>query len=159
MHFAVRFHEVELIAQQTLEAISVVLHDRQSAAFRWAAWRKAGDDRPAVAVEGGVKRANIEGLVIGFGEEVQHGAVVPESEALGRTPGRHVRRNPCDALRFCAKSCARLFECRRGDIEHCHISEAVAQQVIDQGRCAAADVDESAMPVRRINFSESTGSD
>ncbi len=118
MHFVANLYQMEVIAQQALQALSIMLNDIESAALQRTSRREARDDRTSAGFQHGPQRVRIGVLIARFGQKMQDGAIMPQVYLRIRPPLRHIPRNPTDVLRLGAKPLLRTGKRGSRNIEN-----------------------------------------
>ena len=86
------------IAQRRGQAFGIVALDRQATALLGPIGREGGDYGMAVDLGCGTEHLDISGATALFGEEMEDGAVVPDTKGSRRPPVPDVRDQPIDIL-------------------------------------------------------------
>jgi hypothetical protein len=140
----------EAVAEYAGKFPNVVADRIQPAALQRALRAERGQYRVAARLQGMGELPQVVRALFRLGQEVEHGAVVPQVvaglrqrrvEQVGRQPGHRVRR--------LAQAFTGDVQGRRGNVEHAEVAVAACKQVVDQGRCAAAHIEHGGVALGR----------
>ena len=124
------------------ETRGVVTRDGQAAAFFRAIQRESGDDGVSASFQTARKALDIGGTVFLIGEKVERRPVVPDVISLYRLPNRDIRHQPMNSIGADAETSLGSLQCRARQIEHADILKSLLNEMVDQPRSAAANVDD-----------------
>ena len=79
----------------------------------------------------------------GHGEEMEHGAIVPDVDWWGLPISRHISFNPDNTRRSCSKSRARARERGGRDIQNRNAREPAIKKTIHEAGISASDINDS----------------
>ena len=135
--------ELEGGAELGVQFVGVVAHDWQAAAFGRAVGGEGGDDHVAAVADRLHHLAHVGAAGFGSGKEVEHGAVVPDIiGGFRQVDAGNVAGDPAHLFAARAEAVAGDAQGGVGKVEHRQVAEAFGEQAVDQGRGAAADIDD-----------------
>ena len=141
--FVARFEQVEAGADFRGQRLGIVSDHVEAAALGGAVESEGGEDEMAVGGQGLVERAEVVLAVGWIGEEVEHGAVVPEREAMRGLEVGDIGFKPVDGGGALAEAFFGVADGGGGDIEDGDVFEACVQQGIDEEGRAATHVNDA----------------
>src|SRR5947207_982183 len=140
-----RMHQLERGAERLSQARAVIAGDRQAAALFRAVEREGSDDGVPADFQAAPEAGDVGGAIACVGEKVKRRPVVPDIVGLGRFKGRRVRDDPADTLGAGAKAALKAglggSQRRARQIEHGNVLEPLLDEMVDQPRSTAANVD------------------
>jgi hypothetical protein len=142
-------------AELRMQCLRVVTNDLKSAAFRGALGSERAHENVPTCFHGTPHLANVSDTLLHRRKEVKYCAVVPHIVGSGRQIGFcNVARNPLDA--FCGPAQAPLGYVNRGlrYIKDRDVSVSMGQQIVDQRRFAATNINDGSVALRRIFFDQ-----
>ena len=150
--------ETEVWAELAEDGAGVVALDGEAAAPGGAIGRKGGEDHVAAGTECACDLLDVGRAIVGRGEEVKDGAVMPETEVVLREfCGEDVGGEPGDLCCGGAEAGARVIECMFGDVEDGEVGVADSEEIVDERGLAGADVEDWGSEVRRGAADECEG--
>src|SRR6267142_1740499 len=132
--------QFKALSERCGESVRVVTADHQAAAAFRAVGREGRDDGMSARAQGASKPGNVSRLIIPLGEKVKRRPVVPQIIGPRRLPRGYISRNPCHPVCLVADAGSRGTKRCSRQIEHCYVLIAPRNQVIDEARGAAANV-------------------
>src|SRR6185312_5716733 len=124
------------------EARCVVTRDRQTAAFFRAIERESRDDGVSAGFQTAHEARDIGGAVFFVGEKVERRPVVPDVLSPRRLPDRGICHQPLNPVGTRAEASPGGLQCRVRQIEHRDILKPQLDEMVDQPRRAATNVDD-----------------
>ena len=137
------FHQSEAVTKFPLKRFDGVAHHIESAAFGGAFRAEGGDNQVATRLDGAGNLRDVGHTLLGFRKKVKHRAVVPNviSEWC-QLDFEDVTNKPAHSV--CCRAQARLSNLDSGlrDIERGEVFISTKNKVINEGRCAAANIND-----------------
>jgi hypothetical protein len=136
-------------AELVMQRIRGVSHYVQATALCRPLSPERGNDNVPAGSYGARDLAHVRGTVVQVGKKVKHGTVVPHVVLTGAKRVRcHITTQPIYCAGALTKTGLRHRECGCGDIQDGQISVSPLEQVIDQRRFAAANINDSRVTLR-----------
>jgi len=132
----------ELVAEQVEDVIGRASLNRKPRAALRAPWGERRDDSMTVGEKRRAQLLDVAGTVGLFGEEVQHGAVVPDGVAPLRMPSKQVAGHPVRLVRIHAETTARKLERSGREIQHGDVGVPGGDQKTSEAGRPAPDIDD-----------------
>ena len=143
MFFACMLKEFEVWPELTMQLVRRITRHGQTAALFGAVWCKRCNNHVAPRFDRLHNLLNIGSTVSGVCQEVKDSAVMPDIKSLfWKTYFSDVAGYPCNATTGITEAFASNIECTCGQVQNGHISKSIAQQVVDEGGCAAANIND-----------------
>lgn len=143
MRFLAVIQQLEGIAELVMQLIRAIPFYRQAAALNRPIFSESGDNDMAARFDRTEHGFDISGPILGVGEKMKNGTIVPDIILAGwQIRFDNIRLDPANFGRAGTQALSRRFQGMPRQIEHRHIGKTICQQVIDQRRCASADIDD-----------------
>ena len=141
MKFFRTFHEAEATTEFTVKGIRVVAHDIEPAARGRTLEAEGAHDDVASRPHSAYDLVNIRRTLLGHGQEVENGPIVPNVICIGFQSRRYeIPDNPPHQPGISAQSLLRDFNRRFRNIEDGQMSVSTGQKIVYQCGFAAADI-------------------
>lgn len=135
--------QLEASPEFIMQGIGVIAHDIETTAFERPFGSERGNDYVPARFYRQQYLPDIGRSLLGFGEKVKHGAIMPNIVTiLGQVGLSNVGSQPCDLVCLPTKSFFCSFDGGSRNVQHGDIMKPFRQQVIHQCRRTAANVDD-----------------
>jgi hypothetical protein len=126
-----------------MQRICVIARHVEAAALRGALWAEGADNYVAARSDGMSNLANVSYALVRGGQEVEHGAVVPNVVgATQKLNSSDVASDPLNALSRFFQTFLGHIDCGLRDVEHGNVLIASGKKVIDERGFAAPNIDD-----------------
>lgn len=143
VRFAGMLNQFERGSKFTVQAVRRVTFDGKAATFLGAIWAECGNDHTPAWLDGLHDLFDVGAAICGISEEMKNRPVMPDVVGLrGQIDLADVTDDPFDRVAFDPKSLSGHTQGFRGQVQDGEFPIPRGQQIIDQGRGAAADVDD-----------------
>src|SRR4051812_36761304 len=137
-----RVDQLERGAKRSPQARAVIAGDRQAAALFRPVEREGGDDGVPADFQAASEARDIGDAVFLVGEKVERRPVVPDVVSLHRLPDRGICHQPLDSVGVGSEASLGSLQRRARQIEHSDILKPPLDEMVDQSRRAAANIDD-----------------
>ena len=131
-------HQLEPIAELAMQGRRTVPHRFQAAAPPWSVSGEGGDDDVSAWLHGMAHGTDVPLAILSTGQEVEHGAVVPDIVGVAwQTDRSDVRLQPGDLGGAGAEAFLRRSQRRHRDVQNSDVLKLLCEQIVHQGRSPA----------------------
>lgn len=132
-----------MVAKLLRQRLRRIPDDRQAAAAFRSVRGEGRDDDVAAWLHGRGQALEVRGTISRFGEEMEHGAIVPDVDGSGRPRSSDVRLEPAGSRRVAADARLRAIERSTRQVKDGDAGQAPRQKMIDEAGIPASNVEQS----------------
>jgi hypothetical protein len=139
----VMFNQLESGTEFGMQAIRVVLDHWEATAFRWPVRCECGHDNVAAWLHSAHHLGDISVTICLVGQKMENRTIVPHVKGtFWQREGCHVAFYPAHETCSRSEASAGNSQCLAGEVQNGKIFVTVGEEVINQGRGPAADIDD-----------------